>query len=341
MVTIKNVGREVLYNWTQELVAPKSLVIAVSNQTMGAYREKSSDGQLSVFNNSPGHAKENPLRPGTRSRPLRIPYQVVDYKLMPWDENIVARAYVQDRIEDQVQLSVRDLLPTSSAPSRSALVLPGPDDLEALEALDDDEQAQVRALLKEILDHFRGGAARPYEFSPFSVGAGEFGPRVKNEAIKVARAKRWEASDLDATGGFFVRRPKPSSEGSNAPRSAVVADVLAAKKVDAVERLSKAANLVTTTLLNTMGRGTTGRMRGLCSEIIAYTHLIQDTRDYYSTTFHDALIAFYSCAQGAWTELAGLRDEDFPRIPVIHGQVETGRHRLSDAIRTELYGEGG
>jgi hypothetical protein len=37
-------------------------------------------------------------------------------------------------------------------------------------------------------------------------------------------------------------------------------------------------------------------------------------------------------------ELGSLRDEDFHRIPALHGQVETGRHRLAEAIHKELHG---
>jgi hypothetical protein len=132
----------------------------------------------------------------------------------------------------------------------------------------------------------------------------------------------------------YVSRP------SNTPRSTVVADLLAAKKVDAIERLSKAANLLTSTVMNTMGRGTNGPMRGLCPNILEYTHLIQETRNYYSTRLYDALMAFYSCAQGVYVELGSLGDEDFHRIPVLHGQVETGRHRLTEAMRRELHGDG-
>jgi hypothetical protein len=90
--------------------------------------------------------------------------------------------------------------------SGSALVLESPDNLEALEVLDDDEQVLARQLLQEIRVHFRGGAAHAYEFSPFSIGAGEFSTRVKNEAMKVARASGWRVSDLDETGGFSVRK---------------------------------------------------------------------------------------------------------------------------------------
>ena len=95
---------------------------------------------------------------------------------------------------------------------------------------------------------------------------------------------------------------------------------------------------MTTTVMNTMGRGTNGPMRGLCPKCLAFTHLTQETRDYYSTTFYDALMAFHSCAQGTYVELGGLRDEDFHRIPALHGRVETGRLRLSEAIQTELHG---
>jgi hypothetical protein len=41
----------------------------------------------------------------------------------------------------------------------------------------------------------------------------------------------------------------------------LVADLMAARKVEAIERLSKVADLRTTTILKTMGRGTNGAMR--------------------------------------------------------------------------------
>ncbi len=112
VVTVKNVGNEVLYNWTQELVAPRSLVVAVSNLTFGAYQEKSSDEGASRFHNTLGYAKVNPIRPGARSRPLKVPYQVADYNSIPWDEKVVACAYAHEKVDDQIERLVRELLPT-------------------------------------------------------------------------------------------------------------------------------------------------------------------------------------------------------------------------------------
>jgi pyrimidine deaminase RibD-like protein len=136
----------------------------------------------------------------------------------------------------------------------------------------------------------------------------------------------------------YVSRPRVGTPAPTAAGSTVVADLVAAKKVESIDRLSKAANLLTTTILNTMGHRTNGPMFGPCPNMLDYTHLIQETRNYYSTELYDALMAFYACAQRAYSELAVLSDELFHRVPAIHGEVEAGRHRLTEAMRRELYG---
>lgn len=108
IATIKNVGTEVLYNWTIELVAPRPLVIAVSNQTQGAYRAQHSDDSTSLFNNTLGHAKEHPIRPGGKYV-FKIAYQVTEDSARWLDEKVVARAYVEEKIQDQKERPFREL----------------------------------------------------------------------------------------------------------------------------------------------------------------------------------------------------------------------------------------
>jgi hypothetical protein len=114
----------------------------------------------------------------------------------------------------------------------------------------------------------------------------------------------------------------------------VVEDLMAAGKIDAIQRLSKAADLLTRTILNITGRDA----GGLCPNMLDYTHLIQETRDYYGRTFHDALWEFYRRAQFAYSQLVSLQGTDPPRTVALHGEVEAARNVLSEAIQKELYG---
>jgi hypothetical protein len=211
-----------------------------------------------------------------------------------------------------------------------------------------EETNQVHDTFKiELIAVDRGAEVLRFRCLSGNTGGPDTIPFVDIEAV-------WQAADgtpVMRISGYvaftplrphrYVSRPRVGMPAPTAPGSTVVADLVASKKVEAIARLSKAANLLTTTILNTMGRGTNGAMFGVCPNMLDYTHLIQETRDYYSTELYDALMAFYACAQRAYSGLAGLSDEHFHRVPAIHGQVEAGRHRLTEAMRRELHGAGG
>lgn len=80
----------------------------------------------------------------------------------------------------------------------------GPNELGGLS---DDETKSAKTLESEIETHFRETPDRPYSFDPHSTGAGEFSDRVKREVIRRAKSAGWIASDLDAGGGFTVKKP--------------------------------------------------------------------------------------------------------------------------------------
>jgi hypothetical protein len=108
IATIRNVGTEVLYNWTVEIVAPRRLVLAESNSSQGAYKERHSNDKISVFNNTLAHAKEHPIRPdGTHQ--LKIRYQITEDHVGLLDEMVIARAYVTEKIRDEQKWPMREL----------------------------------------------------------------------------------------------------------------------------------------------------------------------------------------------------------------------------------------
>jgi hypothetical protein len=79
----------------------------------------------------------------------------------------------------------------------------GPNDLGQLSAK---EKQLAHELEEEIIQHFQN-AVGDYEFSPFSIGAGEYSERVKREVIARSRKAGWIVSDLQPDGGFTVKKP--------------------------------------------------------------------------------------------------------------------------------------
>ncbi len=370
VATIKNETEEQITNWAVQLEVPPLLV---NGFVQGARVPEESDPRRAVFRTTPRTAETRPLWHGA-TFPFKVRYQLGETNQGLRASNVRATAYVggklvAEQIKGVDELSAyfvpavvarRDALtgllmhasqvgaevgkttpPPSSGGSPVARLAAIPTGTTARLSyrLDGSEVVHDKHRIEVIGVDWSANAFRFKSVTGVS-GAADSMPLEDVETAWVDE----KGTPVLRISGFMKHTPlepyRYVSRPSSTPRSTGVADLLAAKKVDAIERLSKAANLLTSTVMNTMGRGTNGPMRGLCPEILAFTHLTQETRDYYSTTFYDALMAFHSCAQGTYVELGGLRDEDFHRVPALHGRVETGRLRLSEAIQTELHGRG-
>ncbi len=108
IATVKNLSRRVLDNWTVELVAPRPVVINVSNQTFGAYQEKDSYARESRFYTSPGLAKQRALRPdGTYE--FDVPYVITEESERFLDDPVIARAYVGNEIRGEESRPLREM----------------------------------------------------------------------------------------------------------------------------------------------------------------------------------------------------------------------------------------
>ncbi|MGH7294948.1 MAG: hypothetical protein ACRELB_08445, partial [Polyangiaceae bacterium] len=128
-----------------------------------------------------------------------------------------------------------------------------------------------------------------------------------------------------------------------APTEPAMAAVLAAKKSDAIDRLSHAADELTGLILNFDPRFQGIRVGfplvALPEELLTYPRLVHQTQIYLSADFLAELTKFGACAQTAYSELMALpQGDDCQRILAVHARVETARAHLVEASRRELHG---
>jgi hypothetical protein len=118
--------------------------------------------------------------------------------------------------------------------------------------------------------------------------------------------------------------------------------VLAAKKSDAIDRLSKVADQLTGLILGFdpryQGVRLTFPVVALPDELFAYPRLVHQTQIYFSAEFLAELRAFGACAQTAYSELMALpQGHDSAHIMAVQARVEMARAHLIEASRTELH----
>lgn len=130
--------------------------------------------------------------------------------------------------------------------------------------------------------------------------------------------------------------PQAAAVAVSPPSLPVLPAIVQERKDTKLDELSKAANLLTTTILNSFPEN--ARDVPISPNLFAYTHLIQATREYYSPELHAALTTFARVAQHAYAQLRLVGDHERERIIVLHHEVEVARDRLTEAIQAERTG---